>query len=197
MIRILSTLLFVMFLFSGCAGNEPRRFYLLTSEAGPARVDNIPARDDLNIAIGSVRLPDYLNRTQIVTRISDNELEFGWFDRWAEPLERNFSRTLAQNIEQLLHCRCSPVLAARLPPGITHRIEAEVVRMDGILGEKAFLDVWWSIHAPDKKILLTRRSSFAQPIKGRGYEALVQAESRNLFDFSREIADAIAGMARK
>jgi uncharacterized lipoprotein YmbA len=194
MIKILSILLFVVFAFSGCAGNEPNRFYLLTPATGPAIVADAPEQNSLNIVIGPIRLPDYLNRTQIVTRVSDNELELGWSDRWAEPLDRNFSRTLAQNLEQLLRCRCSSALASRLPPGTTHRIEADVVRMDGVLGQKAFLDVWWSIYTPEKKILLARKSSFVQPVKGRGYEALVQAESENLFAFSREIAIAIAEM---
>lgn len=196
MIKILSALVFVVFTFSGCAGNEPKRFYLLTPGASPAPMAGETKQNNLVIVIGAIRLPDYLNRSQIVTRVSDNELQLGWFDRWAEPLERNFSRILTQNIEQLLHCRCTSVLGPKLPPGITYRIEVDVVRMDGILGQKAFLDVWWSISTADKKTVLTRKSSFVQPVSGRGYEALVQAESRTILDFSREIATAIAELTK-
>lgn len=175
----------------GCAGTEPTRYYLLTPELNPPAIDRVVEQGNLSIVVGQIRLPEYLNRTQIVTRLSDNEIELGWLDRWAEPLERSFGRILAQNIEQVLHCRCTSALGPKPPHVTTHRIEADVVRMDGVLGQKAILDVWWSIYTAEKKLLLTRRSTFVQPCKGGGYERFVQAESRALFDFSREIAMAV------
>jgi uncharacterized lipoprotein YmbA len=189
--KILSILVVVMLAFSGCASTEPTRFYLLSPEANPAPIAGVAEQTNITIVIGAIRLPEYLKRSQIVTRLSENEL-----DRWAEPLERNFTQVLTQNIEQLLHCRCTSALATKLPPGITHRIEVDVVRMDGILGQKASLEAWWSIYTPEKKILLTRRSSITQPVKGRGYEAFVQAQSKALFDFSREIATAIGELGK-
>lgn len=197
MMKALSILVVFVLVLSGCAGTEATRFYLLSPESKPPAVTGDMEKASVTIAVGSVRFPEYLNRPQIVTRLSENELEFGWSDRWAEPLERTFSRVLAQNIEQLLHSRCSSVPAPRSSRGVTYRIEVDVVRMDGILGEKACLDVWWSIGSPERKPFLTRRSSFAQPVRGRGYEAFVQAQSWALFDLSREIAIAIAGLTGK
>jgi uncharacterized protein len=196
MTKILPILVVVMLTFSGCASTEPTRFYLLTPEANPAPRAEVAEQTNIAIVIGAIRLPEYLNRSQIVTRLSENELELGWSDRWAEPLERNFTQVLAQNIEQLLHCRCVSAPATKLPLGGARRIEVDVFRMDGALGQKAFLDVWWSISTPDKKILFARRSSFEQPVKGPGYEAFVQAQSQVLLAFSREIATAIAGLGK-
>lgn len=198
MTRILTTLLLVILAFSGCAGTEPARFYLLSPGVNPGFAGGVTEQTDFIVMVGVIRLPEYLNRSQIVTRLSENELELGWSDRWAEPLERNFSQVLAQNLEQLVHCRFVSVLAPTKPLlGITHRIEVDVVRMDGVLGQKACLDAWWSIHTPEKKTLLTRKSSLVQPVKGYGYEAFVQAQSRALFDLSREIATAISELAKE
>jgi uncharacterized protein len=194
--KALATLLLAMVVLSGCAGTEPTRFYLLTPKANPVPVTGTVKENGLTIVIGAVRLPEYLNRSQIVTRVSDNEVELGWQDRWAEPLERNFTRALAQNLEQLLFCRCPSALTAKSPPGITHRVEADVMKMDGILGQKAYLEVRWSVYDPDKRLLLSRRSSLVHPVNGTGYEAFVRAQSAALFDFSREVATAIVELQR-
>ncbi|HAR95695.1 MAG TPA: hypothetical protein DCR97_07005 [Deltaproteobacteria bacterium] len=188
---ILATLALVTVALSGCATTEPTRFYLLSAGANPALEANSPKKSDLTVVIDPIRLPEYLNRSQIVTRVSDNELQLGQQDRWAESLERTFTRILAQNLEGLLFCRCVSALAPRLPPGITHRVEVDVIRMDGILGQKVFLDIRWSVSTPEKKLLLSRKSSFVELVKGSGYEAFVRAQSAALFDFSREVAKAI------
>ena len=194
--KALIKLVLAMAVLSGCAGTEPTRFYLLTPEANPVPVAGNIKENGLTIIIGAVRLPEYLNRSQIVTRVSDNEVELGWQDRWAEPLERNFTRALTQNLEQLLFCRCASALTPKLPPGITHWVETDVIRMDGVLGQKAFLEVRWSVYSPGKKLLLSRKSRFVQSVKGRGYEAFIQAQSAALFDFSREVATAIVELQR-
>ena len=47
------------------------------------------------IGVGPVTVPDYLDRPQIATRSSSSSLQFSEFDRWAEPLEKNLMRVLA------------------------------------------------------------------------------------------------------
>jgi uncharacterized protein len=197
MTKLFATALLALLALSGCAGVEPTRFYLLTPEAKPARAIGDLKESNVAVVVGPIRLPEYLKRSQIVTRFSDNELELGWHDRWAEPLDRNFSRILGQNIEQLLSCRCVSSPAPKLPPGITYRVEIDVAGMDGVLGQRAILDVYWSVYTPEKKLLLTRKSSFVQPIKERGYGPFVQAQSKVLFDFSLEIATAIAMLQKE
>lgn len=197
MIRILCTFIIAMLAVSGCASTDPTKFYLLSPETNPAPVAAVPDRTTLRVVVAPVRFPEYLSRSQIVTRVSENELELGWYDRWAEALDRNFSQVLAENIGQLLNCRCASIHTPRSPSGVTHRVEVDIVRMDGELGQKAFLDVWWSIYSGEKKLLLSRRSSLTQPIKGQGYDAFVRAQSKLLFTLSREIATAIAGMSRE
>jgi hypothetical protein len=194
--KALATLLLAIAALSGCAGTESTRFYLLTPEANPVPVAGTVKGNGLAITIGPIRLPEYLNRSQIVTRVSDNEVELGWQDRWAEPLERNVTRALARNLEQLLFCRCLSAVTSKSAPGATYRVEADVTRMDGILGQKVFLEVWWSVYDPDKRLLLSRRSCLDRPVKGAGYEAFVQAQSAALFNFSREVATAIVELQK-
>ena len=73
-----------------------------------------------------------------------------------------------------------------------YRVEVEVCRMDGSLGKDAVLDVWWTVSGGVGNILLrSKRSKFSESVKGNTYSAFVQAQSRILDTFSREIAEAI------
>ncbi len=153
----------------------------------------------LVIGMGPVEVPEYLNQTEIVTRISPNEVRADEFSRWAEPLEKNISRTLAENLSSLLCVRRIVIFPWRRQTVVDYRIDMHVIRMDGMLGKSALLDVSWSIaDGTDRKKspLFTKRSSYKESTGGEDYEAFVSAQSRNLASLSREIAEAILALSK-
>jgi uncharacterized lipoprotein YmbA len=146
------------------------------------------------IGIGPVKIPEYLNQPEIVTRMTQNELRLDEFAKWAEPLEDNISRTLAQNLFSLLCVQSIAIFPWRGGTPVDYRIDVHVIQMDGILGESASLDVAWSITdgtGHKKSPLSTKRSTYKEPTGGGDYEAFVSAQSRNLASLSREIAEMI------
>ena len=54
------------------------------------------------LGIGPIKFPGYLDRQEIVVRSAQNRLMFLSTDRWAEPLQENFSRVLSENLALLL-----------------------------------------------------------------------------------------------
>jgi uncharacterized lipoprotein YmbA len=97
---ILSLLLLVL---SGCASTEPSRFYILSSLHG-TEAEQVQEESEQGIAIGvgPVKIPAHLNRPQIVTRTSQNELKLAEFDKWAGSFKDGFTRVLAKNLSVLL-----------------------------------------------------------------------------------------------
>jgi uncharacterized lipoprotein YmbA len=87
----------------GACTSTPSRFYLLNPLA-PA--DGISAASKAErgpvIGLGPISLPKYLDQPQIVSRASRHQLVLGDFDRWAEPLQENVSRVLAENLSLLI-----------------------------------------------------------------------------------------------
>jgi uncharacterized lipoprotein YmbA len=151
------------------------------------------------IAIGPVKIPEYLNQPEIVTRITQNEVRVDEFVKWAEPLENNISRALAENLPSLLCIRSIAIFPWRGQTPIDYRIDVHVIQMDGILGKSASFDVAWSItDGTDrrKSPLLTKRSTYKESIGGRDYGAFVSAQSRNLASLSREIAETILVLSK-
>ena len=74
-------------------------FFLLTSAEAPGAVGP-PLGGTLGL--GPVTLPGYLDRSELVTRLSDNQVAVSPTARWAEPLRDNVLRALSQNLVRVL-----------------------------------------------------------------------------------------------
>ena len=130
-----------------------------------------------------------MNRQQIVTRTSPNELTLSYFDLWAEPLSDSVPRMLAENVSRLL-CTKEIVFFPWRPSHVPdYRVEVEFLTMDGALGRTVSLEAWWSVVHGAARI--SRKATYTESVAGQGYEALVQAYSRALAALSRDIAGAL------
>jgi uncharacterized protein len=190
---------FLVIVLLGCASTPPTRLYLLSSVSGSEKIGSRMGERCLDLGIGPVKIPEYLNQPEIVTRITQNEVRLGESVKWAEPLADNISRALADNLASLLCIRTIAIIPWRGQTPIDYRIDVQVIQMDGVLGENAFLDVSWSIaDGADRKKspLLTKRATYKASTGDGDYGAFVSAQSRNLASFSREIAETILALSR-
>ncbi len=136
----------------GCAGTPPSKFYMLESISGSRHRRKVQrSTNAISIGLGPVTLPDYVDRPQIVTRTSQNTVQLAEFDRWAEPLSSNVSRTLTENLTSLLPTDSVVPYPWPGSTDVTYQVVVDVYRFDGILGEKAFLDAQWSVLAKKGK----------------------------------------------
>jgi len=184
----------LFFLISfGCAGNSPTRYYVLN----PVGANSAPGQQAncITIGVGPVKIPEYLNRTQIVTRNNPNELELTHFDLWAEPLLDAVPRILGENLSRLLCTKEVMLFPWKTSQSPDHRVEIDVIRMDGVPGKTADLEAWWSVtKGGDIKSRLSKRSALSEPVTAPGFAGLVSAHSRALENLSREIAGTIQNL---
>jgi len=178
----------MLFLYS-CAGKSASsKFYVLS----PLPQSALSPAEGITLGVFPVAMPDYLDRPQIVTRVSENELKIDEFSRWAEPLKESFTRALVQNLSSLLDTAkvIKTTGSAGFPMAL--QVGVEVVQFDGTPGGDVVLIVKWGLFEADgKKLLLAKRSSFRESTGSATYEALVAAESKAVAALSREIAEAI------
>ncbi len=175
-----------LLLLAGCASSTSSRYYVLNPLAAESKAQSQESCP--TIGVGPIKLPDYVNRPQIVTRTSENEIALAYFDLWAEPLTESVPRMLGENLSRLVCTKeivFFPWRPSRIPQ---YRVAVEVLKMDGAPGKTASLEAWWSV-AQDKK-RLTRRASYSQSA-GQGFQGLVEAQSRLLEALSRDIAGAL------
>ncbi len=189
---------FTSLFVSGCMNfspmSDPSRFFTLTPMPGAeqSRALDTVKNNSLFLGIGPIRFPAYLDREQIVTRASQNHFEISENDRWAEPLEENFTRVLSQNLGMLL----GGARVIRYPWQTSQRpncqIEMEVLRFEpNTRQDVELLARWTLIDVSNKTALMSRDSRIARRTAAQSMEASVAALSETLGDLSREIADTI------
>lgn len=174
---------------AGCASSKPSRYYLLSALSLTES-----AKEDQGVAvgIGPIGFPKYLDRPQIVTRGSQNRLHLGEFDRWAEPLEQNFARVLAENLAALLSTDDVVQYPWKRSTQTDYQIIVTVNRFDAAIGGDTVLHARWSVCDGDGRTIVPPRASrLAEPAGSPDYEAIVQAGSRALEQLSRQIAGAL------
>ena len=188
----------LLLLIAGCGRTQTAKFYTLNALTDP-QMDrrSVSSGDGIAVGLGPIHLPEYLDRPQIVTRVSPNEVRFAEFERWAGPLVADFASTLAANLSSLLRTERVALYPWKTTAPIDCRVEIEVSRFDGKPGDSVSLQGRWSLFSKDRKrTLVTKNSSVTEPANGKGYEALVAAQSRAIAKLSREIADAIQARPR-
>jgi len=133
-----------------------------------------------------------------VTRLSNNEPKLAEFDQWAEPLEDNLIRVLAENISSLVCTEPITIFPWKSYTPIDYQVAVEVIQLDGELGDKTFMTARWSIlEGENKKPLWMKRSSYSESVDGSGYAAFVAAQSRLVHAFSRDIAETIKALPKE
>ncbi len=184
---------------AGCATTEPSRFYALSpmpatcSETQPDRIKN-----DISFGIGPIKIPDYLDRPQIVTRGNQNEITLAEFDRWAGQLKDNLLRILSENLSILLATDRISLYPWTASMPIDYQIVIEVIQFDGMLGGDVTLVAIWSVVRGDNnEVLVMKKASFIETAGAQSYAEMVAAQSRALESLSREISSAILATPQK
>jgi uncharacterized lipoprotein YmbA len=175
------------------------RFYVLQSikEPGNIAIADAGSLNDFVVGIGPITLPEYFNRPQIVTNNNDDTIEYAQFDRWAESLDAAIVRIIGQNISIL-----APKINVEIFPWnsvipVRYQVIMEVVELDCRFNAQAALFMQWSVLDAQKKVLLTKRSEYRNPIGSRNYAGLVKALSVICESASREITAALAELEKK
>lgn len=173
----------------GCipGATEPSRFYVLSSLS--ATSEQAAGEEAIAIGVGPVVFPAYLDRPEMVTRISPNELKVDEFHRWAEPLKDNFTGVLAENLSVLMATNRVAVFPWTRATPIDYQVTVHVTRFLGEVGGTNTLTARWRIFRGDgKELLATRQSSFTVQARSDGIAAMVDAQSRALEELSTAIA---------
>jgi uncharacterized lipoprotein YmbA len=182
---------------AGCASSQPSRFYVLTDLSSLDSSPRVPpAGQGPAVGVGPITFPKYLDRPQIAARASRYELTFAEFERWAEPLDTNFTRALVEHLATGIPTERIAVFPWPRGTPIDYQVTVEVAHFFGQVGGTSSLIAHWSIFREEgKEALVSRTSRLNAPAAGPQYEAMVAAMSQTVAELSREIAAAIRALA--
>lgn len=157
--------LFAATVLAGCASPEPRYYTLAQGPAATGASVATPAAPNTEpiwIEVAPVRVPERLNRPQLVVRDTrngnSNEAGLRLLDlaRWSSPLPDEMRDALSQRLQASLGAvdTYQQGLADVSP---VYRITTEVVRLDADIGQRAGATINWTVRRlPDGKVVSGR-----------------------------------------
>ena len=187
---------FLSLALTGClgGGSPPTNFYML-SPLSPSQAETSSASTEARIHIGleKVVVAEYLNRSEIVVNLDNTIYQLADFNQWAEPLSDNLTRVLEENLTNLLQTDSINVsLASESSIPFDYRLEVDVLRLDGNLGDHVTLVAQWALlEAEEDDLKLMRRSEYREQAVDNTYKELVLTKSRTIEKLCREMAVAI------
>jgi uncharacterized protein len=176
---------------SGCTSTPASRFYTLSADTTPAANSS-----DLSVAVGPVSVPALVDRPQMVVRVGPNQVRLEEFNRWASPLQNGIARAVAENLVAMLGTPRVTLSQQTVSTDTEYRAAIEVQRFESALGDAATLEAVWTVSRAKDGGLRTGRTIAREATPGGGFDSLAAAHSRAVARLSRDIADALRGLAR-
>jgi uncharacterized lipoprotein YmbA len=185
------TLSLAMVLLAGCSRSPRVTFYTLNATA----VAESATQALESVVIGPVTLPELLDRPHFVLTIDANRVDILEMHRWAAPLKGEIPRIIADDLALLLTPTRVAVSAPNSDLDAGYRVQIDIRSFEMTEGKGVAVDLLWSIRYSQNGAVKNGRAMVREPVTSGGYEPLVAAQSRALGSVSRDLAEALRGMA--
>jgi len=188
-----SLLVFMSMLFlsiTACSVTTPSEYYVL-SPISDASTASFPDVDKIQvIGVGPITFPKYLNRSQLVRFSGDNEVVVDEFNRWAEPIDQNFTRVLRTNITRLLPTSYAISYPWKRAMNVRFQVILDIHQFEMNFSGSVNLKTHWAIFniENDKKLVVAHKFSYSKKIDEINYAKIVAEQSKALEALSRDIA---------
>jgi len=164
----------------------------ITASAPGSSQPNPGSASQLTLGIGPIDFPDYLRRPELVTLSNANEIDLSDEKRWAEPLDKNFSRILTENLTKLLDTKRIEKFPWSHNTSVDYQVIVDVQRFDtSSTGQSQLIARWTIKDGRNGKDLYASETTAGEPVHSGETGASV-AMSNDLAALSRDIANRIA-----
>ncbi len=175
---------------------DPSKFFVLAPAGAAAASSIAPAgltpSSGPTIGLGPIKLPEYLDRDEVVTRVGPNRLELSDKDRWAEPLDSNFKQVIAQDLTQSLGTHSITFYPWSGTIRVDYQVRIEVYRFETDPSANAQLVAHWQVLDGSGKLLYAGDSNLSE--QAQPGEPVAAALSRTVDGLARQIASAIQSL---
>ena len=171
---------------------DPSRFFTLSAVAEPP---TSASASDVSVGLGPIRVPAYLDRPELATRVAPAEVVFSPTDRWAEPLSASLRRILAQNLGTILGT--DDVAFFPWPAGtpVDWAVAVDVQRFDRTPSGEVEVAARWTVReGAGGRLRLARDTRHTEQADGNGTAAVVEAWNKAVAALTNEIAQGITGL---
>jgi uncharacterized lipoprotein YmbA len=188
-------LLSVMFIsLAACIGGTTPspQFYMLEPIKSLERITGTVKKPI--VILSSIRIPHYVDRPQIVTATGQNAYQLSELNRWAESLDHNIRRVLAQNLTTLVPAEVEFSSNPNTAERANFRVSVNILEFHVDPQKQASLKAQWQITRKDGMVL-NQQESYRVPTSTTDYSVMVKALNECLDSLSRDLADELKDLA--
>jgi len=168
----------------------PPRRWVLAAPGDTAPADTFTA----TLGVGPVELPAYLDRSEIVERLSENELRDNAFEVWGEPLAAGFQRVLATEVAKRVPGLAVVGFPWKGPADLDYRLTVVVTRFEhDVPGDAVVLETGWALRDVRQGggPIASRVETLREPVQGSEFDAVITAMSRAVAGLAERVATAL------
>ncbi len=162
-------------------------FYMMNSDG----LSSVSSKK-INLGVDKVKVPDLLNRSQIVVYDSDSqELKIEEFERWGEPLPYVLQNTITNDLQAYLPQ--SFIKSVEFSSeALDYTLKVKVNKLEAYKEGKVILSVWWHIEDRKGNILQRDQAKYSAKVEGDEFSDLVKAQNLAVHNLSKDIAFALS-----
>lgn len=184
-----SVLLFSLFLAACSLGGYTKNstFYMMNSQ----NLDAI-SQKKLNIGVGKVKVPDLLNKPQIVVYDNNSQkIEILEFERWGEPLPYVLQNTITNDLQKYLPNSFVKSIEYT-SENLDYTVKIKINKLEAYPENKVIVSAWWHIETKKGKILHRDQSQYEVKVSGDEISDLVKAQNQAVHGLSKDIAETLS-----
>jgi uncharacterized lipoprotein YmbA len=187
----------------GCSPLAPQpdhsKFFLLNpiSEGTASSSAAAANTSQLVLGVGPISFPGYLSRLEVVTLASPNQIDLSSEKRWGEPLDRNFTRVLTENLTRLLDTQKVEKYPWPRNNHVDYQVVVDVQRFEANSQGQSQLTARWIIKDGANGKDLYASETRATSAVAAGETGPSAALSQDLATLSREIASRISELSQQ
>jgi len=171
--------------------NGPVQFYMLDADSGVADTVRVPAASQGPvIGLGPIRIPDYLNRPQMIVAVSDNQYRLFEDHRWAERLDQNISLALFKALPRQLGTDRIVRFPWSQRQVVDYQVGIDILEFNVDASGQSRLIAQWFIKREELPTI-DKRSVYQSPASTTDHAVMVKAQSQCLTKLGQEISKTL------
>ncbi|MBF0303519.1 MAG: membrane integrity-associated transporter subunit PqiC [Desulfamplus sp.] len=190
------TFMISILFMGGCITSKPSKFYLLTPASYNTGKNAVDAKNvirdtkNLTVGLGPVSIAKYLDRSQLVVRLTPNQIRLEDFHLWAGSPRDDIPAILLENLSSLLGIDTIYKYPWQSYADIDYQIVVEIIQLDGRPYDNVRLVARWEILKGNSKsnskggVVKSGKTDLTEPVlvSGTESESGLGAVSANPFD---------------
>ena len=179
-----------MLLLAACGTTPDVHYYLISAQPATTGADALPT--GTVIGLGPLSLPEYLVRSQMVTRTSASRLQYHNEHRWAEPLADNIGRVLRENLAGRLNLDQVIAWPWQRNRKVDYQVTLDITRLDADSTGNVNLEGRWSLHKNGGSApIAARHIKLTVPAADSTHDAVAIAHGEPLARLASDIAEQL------